>query len=153
MTKSAASGKRVCRFTSMCVFRGYRWRRSGSSRCLPPSALWQTAPSSSPRMASSESSVLWALNPRKTRLELCSILTRASWTRPEWRWGHCWRPESCCGQHRWSIECFPFFQVEMCKDFGDPTKARAWSKHSQSLGAETPTAAAAADSKKVSTQC
>lgn len=40
----------------------------------------------------------------------------------------------------------------MCKDFGDPTKARAWSKHSQSTVAEKPATAAAADSKKVSTQ-
>lgn len=43
----------------------------------------------------------------------------------------------------------------MCKDFGDPTKARAWSKHSQTSAAEKPAAAAAAaadDSKKVQTQ-
>lgn len=34
--------------------------------------------------------------------------------------------------------------VEMCKDFGDPTKARAWSKHSQTPAAEKPATAAAA---------
>jgi hypothetical protein len=29
------------------------------------------------------------------------------------------------------IVCVVFAQVEMCKSFGDPTKARAWSKHSR----------------------
>uniref|UniRef100_A0A665X1U2 Probable RNA-binding protein 19 n=1 Tax=Echeneis naucrates TaxID=173247 RepID=A0A665X1U2_ECHNA len=38
--------------------------------------------------------------------------------------------------------------VEMCKAFGDPTKAKAWSKHTQSSGLDKPSAAAAADSKK-----
>lgn len=82
---------RVFVSSPQCVCLVCRWRRRGSSQCSPPSAQWQTALWSSPRTASSASSVLWALSPRKTRRELCSILTRASWTRPEWRWG------SCCG--------------------------------------------------------
>uniref|UniRef100_A0A7N6AVP7 Probable RNA-binding protein 19 n=1 Tax=Anabas testudineus TaxID=64144 RepID=A0A7N6AVP7_ANATE len=39
--------------------------------------------------------------------------------------------------------------VEMCKAFGDPTKAKAWSKHSQSSGQDKDSAAPDSDSKKV----
>lgn len=48
------------------------------------------------------------------------------------------------------------FQVELCKSFGDPTKPKAWSKHSQKAPApekqpEKPLASAAsAGTKKVS---
>ncbi|KAL7391647.1 hypothetical protein ABVT39_011966 [Epinephelus coioides] len=38
--------------------------------------------------------------------------------------------------------------VEMCKAFGDPTKAKAWSKHSQSSAPEKPSTPADTDSKK-----
>nr|XP_020505544.1 probable RNA-binding protein 19 [Labrus bergylta] len=38
--------------------------------------------------------------------------------------------------------------VEMCKAFGDPTKAKAWSKHTQSSGPDKPTTPADTDSKK-----
>ncbi|KAM4616129.1 putative RNA-binding protein 19 [Polymixia lowei] len=38
--------------------------------------------------------------------------------------------------------------VEMCKAFGDPTKARAWSKHSQGSGPGIPTGPADIKSKK-----
>ncbi|XP_026200086.1 probable RNA-binding protein 19 [Anabas testudineus] len=38
--------------------------------------------------------------------------------------------------------------VEMCKAFGDPTKAKAWSKHSQSSGQDKDSAAPDSDSKK-----
>ncbi|XP_074526103.1 putative RNA-binding protein 19 [Halichoeres trimaculatus] len=38
--------------------------------------------------------------------------------------------------------------VEMCKAFGDPTKAKAWSKHTQSSGPSKPSAPADTDSKK-----
>ncbi|KAM9359910.1 putative RNA-binding protein 19 [Symphorus nematophorus] len=38
--------------------------------------------------------------------------------------------------------------VEMCKAFGDPTKARAWSKHTQSSGPDKPSTPADTDSKK-----
>lgn len=97
LTSSAGRGKQACLslhrvFFFFCVC---RWKMRGSSRCLPPSAPWQTALSSSPRTASSESSDLWASSPRTTRLEPCGILTRASWTRPGWRWGDRCRSESC----------------------------------------------------------
>uniref|UniRef100_A0A8C4NQ19 Probable RNA-binding protein 19 n=1 Tax=Dicentrarchus labrax TaxID=13489 RepID=A0A8C4NQ19_DICLA len=39
--------------------------------------------------------------------------------------------------------------VEMCKAFGDPTKAKAWSKHTQSSGPDKPSTPADTDSKKV----
>uniref|UniRef100_A0A4W6GAS6 Probable RNA-binding protein 19 n=1 Tax=Lates calcarifer TaxID=8187 RepID=A0A4W6GAS6_LATCA len=39
--------------------------------------------------------------------------------------------------------------VEMCKAFGDPTKAKAWSKHTQSSSQDKPSAPAQTDSKKV----
>uniref|UniRef100_A0A8D0APW3 Probable RNA-binding protein 19 n=1 Tax=Sander lucioperca TaxID=283035 RepID=A0A8D0APW3_SANLU len=38
--------------------------------------------------------------------------------------------------------------VEMCKAFGDPTKAKAWSKHTQSSGPDKPSTPADSDSKK-----
>ncbi|KAF7661994.1 hypothetical protein LDENG_00248920 [Lucifuga dentata] len=38
--------------------------------------------------------------------------------------------------------------VEMCKAFGDPTKARAWSKHTQSTGQDKPSGLVDTDSKK-----
>uniref|UniRef100_A0A672FET2 Probable RNA-binding protein 19 n=1 Tax=Salarias fasciatus TaxID=181472 RepID=A0A672FET2_SALFA len=38
--------------------------------------------------------------------------------------------------------------VEMCKAFGDPTKAKAWSKHSHSSGQDKPPAPAASEDKK-----
>ncbi|XP_030593757.1 putative RNA-binding protein 19 [Archocentrus centrarchus] len=38
--------------------------------------------------------------------------------------------------------------VEMCKAFGDPTKAKAWSKHTQSSGQVKPSAPADTDGKK-----
>ncbi|XP_075955548.1 putative RNA-binding protein 19 isoform X1 [Anarhichas minor] len=38
--------------------------------------------------------------------------------------------------------------VEMCKAFGDPTKAKAWSKHTQSSGPDKPSSPAGTDSKK-----
>uniref|UniRef100_A0A3P8NBD1 Probable RNA-binding protein 19 n=1 Tax=Astatotilapia calliptera TaxID=8154 RepID=A0A3P8NBD1_ASTCA len=38
--------------------------------------------------------------------------------------------------------------VEMCKAFGDPSKARAWSKHTQSSGQGKPSAPADTDGKK-----
>ncbi|XP_071338930.1 probable RNA-binding protein 19 [Trachinotus anak] len=38
--------------------------------------------------------------------------------------------------------------VEMCKAFGDPTKAKAWSKHTQSSGQDKPSAPADTDDKK-----
>ncbi|XP_070759819.1 probable RNA-binding protein 19 [Enoplosus armatus] len=38
--------------------------------------------------------------------------------------------------------------VEMCKAFGDPTKAKAWSKHSQSSGPDKPSTPSGTDSKK-----
>ncbi|XP_070690343.1 probable RNA-binding protein 19 isoform X2 [Pempheris klunzingeri] len=38
--------------------------------------------------------------------------------------------------------------VEMCKAFGDPTKAKAWSKHTQSSGSDKPSTPADTDSKK-----
>ncbi|XP_035022008.2 probable RNA-binding protein 19 [Hippoglossus stenolepis] len=38
--------------------------------------------------------------------------------------------------------------VEMCKAFGDPTKAKAWSKHTQRSGQDKPSVTADADSKK-----
>ncbi|XP_054466778.1 probable RNA-binding protein 19 [Anoplopoma fimbria] len=38
--------------------------------------------------------------------------------------------------------------VEMCKAFGDPTKAKAWSKHTQSSGPEKPSSPSGTDSKK-----
>ena len=41
------------------------------------------------------------------------------------------------------------FQVEMCKAFGDPTKAKAWSKHTQRSGQDKPSVTADTDSKKV----
>uniref|UniRef100_A0AAQ5YYA5 Probable RNA-binding protein 19 n=1 Tax=Amphiprion ocellaris TaxID=80972 RepID=A0AAQ5YYA5_AMPOC len=40
--------------------------------------------------------------------------------------------------------------VEMCKAFGDPTKARAWSKHTQSSGQDKPSAPVDTEGKKVS---
>ncbi|XP_044052780.1 probable RNA-binding protein 19 [Siniperca chuatsi] len=42
--------------------------------------------------------------------------------------------------------------VEMCKAFGDPTKAKAWSKHTQSSGPNKPSTPAETDSKKKKTQ-
>uniref|UniRef100_A0A671YGG4 Probable RNA-binding protein 19 n=1 Tax=Sparus aurata TaxID=8175 RepID=A0A671YGG4_SPAAU len=39
--------------------------------------------------------------------------------------------------------------VEMCKAFGDPTKAKAWSKHTQSSGPDKPSTPADTDSKKL----
>uniref|UniRef100_A0A8D0DGR8 Probable RNA-binding protein 19 n=1 Tax=Sander lucioperca TaxID=283035 RepID=A0A8D0DGR8_SANLU len=39
--------------------------------------------------------------------------------------------------------------VEMCKAFGDPTKAKAWSKHTQSSGPDKPSTPADSDSKKL----
>uniref|UniRef100_A0A7N8YBX1 Probable RNA-binding protein 19 n=1 Tax=Mastacembelus armatus TaxID=205130 RepID=A0A7N8YBX1_9TELE len=39
--------------------------------------------------------------------------------------------------------------VEMCKAFGDPTKAKAWSKHTQSSGQDKTSAPPDTDSKKV----
>uniref|UniRef100_A0AAQ6ADV0 RRM domain-containing protein n=1 Tax=Amphiprion ocellaris TaxID=80972 RepID=A0AAQ6ADV0_AMPOC len=42
--------------------------------------------------------------------------------------------------------------VEMCKAFGDPTKARAWSKHTQSSGQDKPSAPVDTEGKKVCTQ-
>ncbi|KAK1893181.1 putative RNA-binding protein 19 [Dissostichus eleginoides] len=42
--------------------------------------------------------------------------------------------------------------VEMCKAFGDPTKAKAWSKHTQSSGPEKPSTPADSDSKKKNKQ-
>ncbi|CAN9513261.1 unnamed protein product [Ophioblennius macclurei] len=42
--------------------------------------------------------------------------------------------------------------VEMCKAFGDPTKAKAWSKHSHSSGQEKPPATAAPEGKKKNQQ-
>ncbi|TMS03993.1 putative RNA-binding protein 19 [Larimichthys crocea] len=38
--------------------------------------------------------------------------------------------------------------VEMCKAFGDPTKAKAWSKHTQSSGPDKPSTPADTDGKK-----
>ncbi|XP_073322755.1 probable RNA-binding protein 19 [Pagrus major] len=38
--------------------------------------------------------------------------------------------------------------VEMCKAFGDPTKAKAWSKHTQSSGPDKPSTPADTDSNK-----
>lgn len=38
--------------------------------------------------------------------------------------------------------------VEMCKAFGDPTKAKAWSKHTQSSGPDKPSTPADTDTKK-----
>ncbi|XP_023125650.2 probable RNA-binding protein 19 isoform X1 [Amphiprion ocellaris] len=38
--------------------------------------------------------------------------------------------------------------VEMCKAFGDPTKARAWSKHTQSSGQDKPSAPVDTEGKK-----
>ncbi|XP_068422376.1 probable RNA-binding protein 19 [Clinocottus analis] len=38
--------------------------------------------------------------------------------------------------------------VEMCKAFGDPTKAKAWSKHTQSSGPDKSSSAAVTDGKK-----
>ncbi|XP_076587145.1 putative RNA-binding protein 19 [Chaetodon auriga] len=38
--------------------------------------------------------------------------------------------------------------VEMCKAFGDPTKAKAWSKHTKSSGPDKPSAPVDTDSKK-----
>lgn len=38
--------------------------------------------------------------------------------------------------------------VEMCKAFGDPTKARAWSKHTQSTSRDKPSGPVDTDSKK-----
>uniref|UniRef100_A0AAX7TIN5 RRM domain-containing protein n=1 Tax=Astatotilapia calliptera TaxID=8154 RepID=A0AAX7TIN5_ASTCA len=43
--------------------------------------------------------------------------------------------------------------VEMCKAFGDPSKARAWSKHTQSSGQGKPSAPADTDGKKVGNTC
>uniref|UniRef100_A0A3Q2V8F2 RNA binding motif protein 19 n=1 Tax=Haplochromis burtoni TaxID=8153 RepID=A0A3Q2V8F2_HAPBU len=43
--------------------------------------------------------------------------------------------------------------VEMCKAFGDPSKARAWSKHTQSSGQGKPSALADTDGKKVGKTC
>lgn len=54
------------------------------------------------------------------------------------------------------IDCF---QVELCKAFGDPSKPKAWSKHSQKAPAsekqpEKPVRSAApAGTKKVSLAC
>lgn len=78
-----------------------RWRTRGSSRCLLPSALWQTALWSLPRTASSASSALWVLKPRKTRTELWNISTRALWTPQEWRYGssHGFTTEHACCWH------------------------------------------------------
>lgn len=51
------------------------------------------------------------------------------------------------------------FQVELCKSFGDPSKPKAWSKHSQKAPAsekqtEKPVASVApAGTKKVSLAC
>ncbi|XP_033978279.1 probable RNA-binding protein 19 [Trematomus bernacchii] len=42
--------------------------------------------------------------------------------------------------------------VEMCKAFGDPTKAKAWSKHTQSSGPEKPSTPADSESKKKNKQ-
>ncbi|XP_029960967.1 putative RNA-binding protein 19 [Salarias fasciatus] len=42
--------------------------------------------------------------------------------------------------------------VEMCKAFGDPTKAKAWSKHSHSSGQDKPPAPAASEDKKKNKQ-
>ncbi|KAF3850875.1 hypothetical protein F7725_012647 [Dissostichus mawsoni] len=42
--------------------------------------------------------------------------------------------------------------VEMCKAFGDPSKAKAWSKHTQSSGPEKPSTPADSDSKKKNKQ-
>ncbi|XP_037339348.2 probable RNA-binding protein 19 isoform X2 [Pungitius pungitius] len=42
--------------------------------------------------------------------------------------------------------------VEMCKAFGDPTKAKTWSKHTQSSGPDKPSATAATDNKKKNVQ-
>ncbi|XP_044226899.1 probable RNA-binding protein 19 isoform X1 [Thunnus albacares] len=42
--------------------------------------------------------------------------------------------------------------VEMCKAFGDPTKAKSWSKHSQSSGPDKPSAPTDTDSKKKKNQ-
>ncbi|XP_071369702.1 probable RNA-binding protein 19 isoform X2 [Centroberyx affinis] len=42
--------------------------------------------------------------------------------------------------------------VEMCKAFGDPTKSKAWSKHTQSSGPGTASAPDDKDSKKVTLQ-
>lgn len=44
---------------------------------------------------------------------------------------------------------FVYLQVEMCKAFGDPTKGKAWSKHTQSSEQDKPSAAASTDKKKV----
>ncbi|PWA19577.1 hypothetical protein CCH79_00006971 [Gambusia affinis] len=41
--------------------------------------------------------------------------------------------------------------VEMCKAFGDPTKGKAWSKHTQSSEQDKPSAAASTDKKKKNT--
>uniref|UniRef100_A0A671Y9A3 Probable RNA-binding protein 19 n=1 Tax=Sparus aurata TaxID=8175 RepID=A0A671Y9A3_SPAAU len=43
--------------------------------------------------------------------------------------------------------------VEMCKAFGDPTKAKAWSKHTQSSGPDKPSTPADTDSKKCNNCC
>lgn len=52
--------------------------------------------------------------------------------------------------HVWKHGCH-LSQVEMCKAFGDPTKAKAWSKHTQSSGPDKPSTPADTDSKKVPT--
>lgn len=72
---------------TVCVCVVCRWRRRGSGPCSLPSAPWRTALWSSPRTASSESSALWVLKPRTTLTEPWNTSTRASWTRPEWRYG------------------------------------------------------------------
>lgn len=48
----------------------------------------------------------------------------------------------------WTQLCH-LLQVEMCKAFGDPTKEKAWSKHSQSKSQEKPSAPAESEGKKV----
>lgn len=40
----------------------------------------------------------------------------------------------------------------MCKAFGDPTKAKAWSKHTQRSGADQTSTTLDTDSKKVKTK-
>lgn len=72
---------------TVCVCVVCRWRRRGSGPCSLPSAPWRTALWSSQRTASSESSALWVLKPRTTLTEPWNTSTRASWTRPEWRYG------------------------------------------------------------------
>ena len=56
---------------------------------------------------------------------------------------------ACCS----SCKHLEFFtcsvQVEMCKAFGDPSKAKAWSKHSQTATPPAPAPAAVKDTESL----